>query len=191
MEMQTSVSPAALFLIVLPEQSKGFSVLEEMNLGCLSWVKVKDHLTVHLRLTVEGRKSPTSSPVVCGWQSRKELPLLSDCTTELECSSVRKSRHFQIYRGINCQCWECLTGHSSWRLLVQQCARTGLLCFDFLSWPPWQMCCREGGDQPLRLYPPVHPHLCWGCFVSHQGHGDGYSKGLVSSRGKWRVLWLQ
>lgn len=124
-----------------------------MHFGYLSWVKAKDHLTVHLRHKVMGKKAPLlhTNPKVCGWQSRKELPLLSDCTTELKCP-VRKSRHFQIYRWINWQCWECLTGHSSWRLLVQQCARTGLLRFDFLSWSPWQMCCREGGDDE-------YPHL--------------------------------
>lgn len=93
----------------------------EKHFWHLSWVKARGQLAVHLQLTVVGKNVPPlhTNPKVCGWQSRAELPLLSDCTTEPKCSPVRKSRHFQIYRWINWQCWECLTGHSSWRSLAQ------------------------------------------------------------------------
>ena len=84
-------------------------------------------------------------PKVGGLQSREELPRPSNCTTEPECGPARKSRHFQIYRWINWQRWKRLTGHSSWWALAQWHAWTGLLRFDFLSRPPWQMSYREGG----------------------------------------------
>ncbi len=146
--------------------------IHSWHLNSLSWVRAKANCpsTSNLQMWVKMPHPPSSSHThtnsrVCGWQSREELPPLSECTTEPECGPVRKSRHFQIYCWINWQHWERLTGHSSWRALAQWRVWTGLLRFDFLSWPPWRMSYGEGGgdtashDQEASpLCPPVQPH---------------------------------
>lgn len=78
------------------------------------------------------------------------------------------SRRSQIYCWIKWQHWERLTGHSSWRALVQRRARTGLLCFDFLSWQPWRMSYGEGGGdaathhhKPSPLSAQQFSHTWW------------------------------
>lgn len=136
-------------------------------LSCLSFVGAKGQLSVHPQLTDEDTNALSPpllhthtprNPKQCGWQSKEELPSLSDCTTEPECCPARKSRHL-IYRWINWQCRERLTGHSSWWPLAQWHERTGLLRFDFLSKPPWQMSYGEGGGVAASHHHKASP-LC-------------------------------
>lgn len=165
-------------VFMFPFQVKIYS----WHLNSLSWVRAKANClsTSDLQMWVKTLHPPSFSNTHTH-TPREELPPLSDCTTEAEYGPVRKSRHFQIYRWINWRRWERLTGHSSLWALAQWCARTELLCFDFLSWPPWQMSYRQGGGNAVSHHYKASP------LSAHQFSHTRHC--FQAPQGPWRWKW--
>lgn len=110
----------------------------------------RGQLFVHLLINAV-RNVKSSRQITC--PTSKLWRIAMTLTVHWEWGPLREPRRFQIYRWINWQRSEQLTGHSSWWALARCRAQTRLLCFDFLSWLAWQMNHRvDGGKTGSRCH---------------------------------------